>query len=117
MEYLFMIIVLIAIVGVLVIAAFTNFELDNEHYDRLKWITLRWAYLVTFVALIVKLFNFSYGIETVSLVAGIGAMMAGLLDISNTNYKLTTQTTFNTESFEEMMEVNDEDQNGMSEEE
>lgn len=119
MNYLFMIIVLVAILLVLGIATFTNFELDNEHYDRLKWIVLRWSYLVTFLALLVKLFNFPYGVETVALVAGIGAMLAGLIGISTSNYKLSGQTTFNTDSFLEMMdesEVDYADTNDLSEE-
>ena len=69
------------------IASFTDFELDDYHYDRLKWVVLRWAYLVTFIGVIVKTFDIPYGVETVTIVAGIGAMLAGLLDISNKEYE------------------------------
>lgn len=89
MKYLFLIITLAVIAGVLSIAVFTKFRLDDEQYDRLKWIVIRWQYLVAFVALIVKLFSVSYGVETVLLVAGVGVMLAGLLGVANKNY--TTQ--------------------------
>ena len=86
MNYIFPIAVFAALVIVLAVASFTNFELDNFHYDRLKKIVGKWAYLVTFIALIVKTFDISYGVETVTLVAGFGAMLAGLLDISTKNW-------------------------------
>ena len=86
MNYLFLIIVIGAVVMILAIAAFTNFALDNAHYDRLKWLAMKWHYITAFVALLVKLFEFPYGMETVMLVAGIGACMAGLLGISTKNY-------------------------------
>lgn len=89
MKYLFLIITLVVIVGVLLVATFTKFRLDDEQYDRLKWVVIRWQYLVAFVALIVKLFSVSYGVETVLLVAGVGVMLAGLLGVANKNY--TTQ--------------------------
>lgn len=87
MNYIFLIIVLAVVLAVLAIASFTNFELDNYHYDRLKWVVLRWSYLVVFIGVIVKTFDIACGTETVTIVAGLGAMLAGLLDISHTNYK------------------------------
>lgn len=86
MNYLFLIITLTVILAVLVIATFTKFCITNEGYDRLKAVVVRWQYIVVFIALIVKTFEVPYGIETVTLVSGIGAMLAGLLDISNSNY-------------------------------
>lgn len=83
MNYLFFIVVIGVVLAVLGIAMFSKFKLDNEQYDRLKWVVIRWSYLVTFIALIVKTFDVQYGIETVTIVAGIGAMLAGLLGISN----------------------------------
>lgn len=83
MNYLFLLIVLAVIVAILAIASFSNFELDSEHYDRLKWVVIRWDYIVVFIALIVKTFNVSYGVETVAVVAGIGALLAGLMNISS----------------------------------
>ena len=86
MNYLFLIIVLAVIVAILAVASFTNFELDSEHYDRLKWLVIRWSYIVVFIGVIAKTFSIPYGTETVTVVAGIGAMLAGLLGISNSNY-------------------------------
>ena len=87
MNYIFLIAVIGIVVAVLAIASFTNFGLDDAHYDRLKWVVLRWTYLVTFLGIIVKTFAVPYGVETVTIVAGFGAMLAGLLGISITNYK------------------------------
>lgn len=82
MDYLFLVIVILVVGAILAFASFSNFELDSEHYDRLKWVALHWDVLVVFVGLIVKLFDVPYGVETVSLVAGIGAALGGLLGIS-----------------------------------
>lgn len=83
MNYLFLIIVLAVIVAILAVASFTNFELDSEHYDRLKWLVIRWSYIVVFIGVIAKTFNIPYGTETVTVVAAIGAMLAGLMNISS----------------------------------
>lgn len=83
MNYLFLIIVLAVIVVILAVASFTNFELDSEHYDRLKWLVIRWSYIVVFIGVIAKTFNIPYGTETVTVVAAIGAMFAGLMNISS----------------------------------
>lgn len=87
MNYIFLISVIAAVAAVLVVAMFTNFRLDDEHYDRLKWVVIRWSYLVTFIGLIVKTFEVPFGMETVILVGGIGAMLAGLLGISTQAYE------------------------------
>ena len=100
MSYIFLILVIAAVAAVLAIAMFTNFRLDDEHYDRLKWIVIRWSYLVTFIGLIVKTFAVPYGMETVILVGGIGAMLAGLLGISNQAYE-NMQRIINTEDHNE----------------
>lgn len=86
MNYIFPIAVFATIAIVLGVASFTNFELDNYHYDRLKWVVIRWSYLVVFIGLIVKTFDIPYGTETVTLVAGLGAMLAGFLGISKSNW-------------------------------
>ena len=86
MEYAFLITVLAVVAIVLAIASFTNFELDSVHYDRLKFVVINWSYLVVFIGLLVKTFNFSYGTETVTVVAGLGAMLAGLIGISNREF-------------------------------
>ena len=100
MSYIFLIAVITAVAAVLAIAMFTNFRLDDEHYDRLKWVVIRWSYLVTFIGLIVKTFAVPYGMETVILVGGIGAMLAGLLGISNQAYE-NMQRIINTEDHDE----------------
>ena len=100
MTYIFLILVIAAVAAVLAIAMFTNFRLDDEHYDRLKWVVIRWSYLVTFIGLIVKTFAVPYGMETVILVGGIGAMLAGLLGISNQAYE-NMQRIINTEDHNE----------------
>ena len=106
-SYIFLIIVLVVVLAILVIATFTRFQINDEQYDRLKWVALHWDVLVVFIALVVKLFDVPYGIETVSLVAGIGAALGGLLGVSNVQYKKATQiqTTFNDDSYEEMKGV------------
>lgn len=87
MNYLFLIITLVVIIGILAVAAFGKFKLSNEGYDRLKAVVVKWQYIVVFIALIVKTFEVAYGIETVTIVSGIGAMLAGLMGISDVNYK------------------------------
>lgn len=87
MNYIFMIAVIAFVLMVLAIASFTNFKLDNEHYDRLKWIVVRWSYLVFFIGVVVKTFNMPYGTETVTLIAALGATLAGMMGISNKNYQ------------------------------
>lgn len=86
MNYIFPIAVFASVAIVLAIASFTNFEMDNFHYDRLKWVVSKWAYITTFIGLIVKTFDFPYGVETVTIVAGLGAMLAGFVDISKKNW-------------------------------
>lgn len=93
MNYIFLIIVIAIVIAVLVIATFTKFRLDDEQYDRLKWVVIRWSYLTTFIGLIAKTFDLPYGVETVTIVAGIGAMLAGLLGISTQSYQETQRIT------------------------
>lgn len=115
MNYIFLISVIAVIAMILGIAAFSNFTLDNEHYDRLKYLVRRWSYITVFVGLLAKTFDIPHGVETVTVVAGIGALLAGLMDISTSNWKLDQpQQTFNGESFESMTEVDDEKENDMS---
>lgn len=117
MKYAFLMITLIVVVGVLLIATFSNFQLSNEQYDRLKAIVVKWHYLVAFLALIVSTFNVVYGKETVTLVAGLGAMLAGLLGISNTNYEGEKITeVFNADLLKDMLGF-DEDLNLLGEKE
>ena len=87
MSYAFLIITLAAVAVIIGIAAFSNFKLDDEHYDRLKALAMKWHYITAFVAAIVKVFDMPYGVETVVIVAAIGALMAGLLGVSNKEYQ------------------------------
>lgn len=109
MTYAFLIIVVVAILAVLGVAAFTNFEVDDLHYDRLKWIVGKGHYIVVFVGLLVKTFGFPYGAETVTVVAGIFALFAGILDISSKNYYATRSTHEMTdeEAFDALAEYDD----------
>lgn len=109
MNYLFLIIVIASVAGILGIAAFTNFEIDNWHYDRIKYIVMRWSFIVVFIGVIVKTFKIPYGVETVTIVAALGALMAGILGISTTNYYAdAVQSSFNGESLPEMMSESEE---------
>lgn len=87
MTYMFLIIVIAVVIGIISVAAFTNLCLDNEHYDRLKWLADRWDYIGVFIAVLVKLFDFPYGMETVEVVIALGALMAGILGVSAKNYE------------------------------
>lgn len=61
------------------------------------------------------LFGVDYEGVVKGMVSGLAAV--GLHQVFKQHLKIETeQTTFNTDSFEDMMEVYDEDQNGMSEE-
>jgi nitrogen fixation-related uncharacterized protein len=86
MKYAFLIITLAVVAAVIGIAALTNFRLDDEHYDRLKSLAMKWHYITAFVAAIVKVFEVPYGVETVAIVAAVGALMAGLLGVSTKQY-------------------------------
>lgn len=85
-SYLFLIGVLLIVGLILLVVTFSNFSLNNEQYDRLKWLVGRWPALMAFLGVLIKLFNFPYGVETVTLVAAIGTLIAGLMGISNSNF-------------------------------
>lgn len=97
MNYIFLIAVVAVIIAVFAIASFTNFELDDLHYDRLKWVVQRGHYFVVFLGVIVEAFKVPYGAETITVAAGVFALMAGVLDVSSKNY-------YATRSCEEMTE-------------
>lgn len=81
---------LIAVIAVLLISvAFVTIHgvnLTNEQYDRLKKIVMQWAAIVTFLGVIVAVFNVPYGQETIEVVAAIGALLAHILGVSDKNY-------------------------------
>ena len=104
----FLIITILVIVAVLGIAFFMNLEFEDWQYDRLKKLVMRWDYIVAFVGLIATTFSIRYGVETVTIVGGIGALLAGLLGISAKNYYTNgEQNSFNTDSFLELIEDED----------
>lgn len=104
MKYLFFIITIAVVLGALLIATFSKFKLTDEQYDRLKAVVIKWQYLVVFIALIVKTFDVQYGIETVTIVSGFGAMLAGLMGISNANYTGERMTNmFNEDLLKDML--------------
>lgn len=86
MNYVFPIAVFTTVAIVLAIATFTNFELDNYHYDRLKWVVERWHYFTAFVGVFVDLLHMPYALETLEAVVALGAMLAGFLGISKKNW-------------------------------
>jgi hypothetical protein len=49
---------------------------------------MKWHFIVAFVAAIVKTFSVPYGVETVAVVAAVGALMAGLLGVSTKQYNM-----------------------------
>lgn len=107
-NYIFLIAVIAIVLAIICIAAFGNFVLDDEHYDRLKYLVERWAAITTFVGLLAKTFSFSYGVETVTIVAGIGALLKGILDKSAKNYySEKPQDDFNYDAFLDMVDFED----------
>ena len=104
--------ILLAVLG---IAIFTQFEMSDKQYDRLKWLILRWSVLTTFIGLVVKTFNVPYGIETVTIASGLGALIAGLLGISAFNYYVNgEQNKVNEDSMSDMLEDYYEEENDVS---
>ena len=85
-KYAFLLITLLALAIAILIASLTSIKLSNEQYDRLKKLVLKWAGIMTFLGVIVSVFNPPFGSETLTLVAGIGAFLAYMLGVSNKNY-------------------------------
>ena len=61
-------------------------RLNNEQYDRLKGIVIKWSAITTLLGVIVATFQVPYGAETITVVAAIGAFMARCLDVSVANF-------------------------------
>ena len=85
-SYIFLIVVLLLVGLILVVTTFTHFKLTNDQYDRLKWLVVRWSVITAFLGVIIKTFSIPYGLETVTIVAAIGVLLAGLMGISNDHY-------------------------------
>lgn len=86
MNYIFPIAVFGVVAIVLCVAIFTNFELDNYHYDRLKWLVIRWHYITGFIGVLVNLLQMPYALETLEIVIALGVMLAGFLGVSKKNW-------------------------------
>lgn len=61
-------------------------RLNNEQYDRLKGIVIKWSAITTLLGVIVATFRVPYGAETITVVAAIGAFLARCLDVSVANF-------------------------------
>ena len=85
-NYAFLITVLVALGACVIGITLRGVNLTNEQYDRLKGIVIKWSGIVTFLGVLVSTFHFSYGEETITVVAAAGAFMAYMLGLSNKSY-------------------------------
>ena len=85
-NYAFLIAVLAVLALAILVVTFCNYELNNEQYDRLKNLVMKWPAILTFLGVLVATFHFSFGEETITVVAAIGALLARILNVSNYNY-------------------------------
>lgn len=86
-NYIFMISVITILVLAVLAITFCNIHLNNDQYDRLKYIVLKWSAITTFLGVIVATFNdIPYGKETITIVAAIGALLAEVLNTSHKNH-------------------------------
>lgn len=86
-NFIFPILVGVFTIALIVIALVPGIKLTNEQYDRLKWLSDKWELFVVFLGVITKAFDLPYAIATVTIFAGIGALLGGLLMKSNKDYK------------------------------
>lgn len=110
MKYTFLIVVLAVLFIGLGIAVFAKIRLTNDQYDRLKWIVERWHYITTLLGVVVSVINPEYGEETITLVAAIGAFLAGLIGISSVNYNKAKAIEEDGEDEESFVFEDDEDE-------
>ena len=85
-NYIFLIVVLAVLAAAVIGITLHGVQLTNDQYDRLKGIVLKWSGIVTFLGVLVSTFHFSYGEETITVVAAAGAFMAYMLGLSNKSY-------------------------------
>lgn len=85
-NYIFLIVVLAVLAVAVIGITLHGVQLNNDQYDRLKGIVLKWSGIVTFLGVLVSTFHISYGEETITVVAAIGAFLAYMLGISDKNY-------------------------------
>ena len=81
----------IAVIAILVIAVvfitYRGLQLNNDQYDRLKAVVMKWPAIITFLGVIIATFpGISYGAETVTVVAAIGAFLAECLNVSDKSF-------------------------------
>lgn len=92
-------------------------KLQNRTYDILKWIALVCLpALQVFWLTIGKIWDLSYTVEIGATIGAVALLLGTLLGVSTVNYRAEkTQDNFNAETFEEMVESY-EDQNDTAEE-
>lgn len=95
-------------------------KLSNKAYDTLKWVALvALPALQVFWLTVGKVWGFPYLTEVGATIGATGLFIAALLGLSTKAYLEEvdgTQDTFNDEDIYEMVEWDDEDENGYTEE-
>lgn len=92
-------------------------KFTNRTYDIMKWIALvALPAIQVFWLTIGKIWNIGYTIEIGATIGAVALLLGTLLGVSTANYRAEkTQDNFNAETFEEMVESY-EDQNDTAEE-
>ena len=86
-NYLFLISVVTILVLGLMAITFCKFQLNNDQYDRLKYVVIKWPAITAFLSVIVSTFKtIPYGVETVTIVAAIGVLLAEILNVSKKRF-------------------------------
>ena len=93
-------------------------KLDNKTYDTLKYVALiALPALQVFWLTIGKIWDISYTVEIGATIGAVALLLGTLLGVSTSTYRAEKiQDNFNDENFYEMLEVDYEDTNGVSEE-
>ena len=86
MKYAFLISVLVILAIAVSFITLRGICLDNDQYDRLKKIVIKWSGIVTLLGVIVATFSVPYGEETITIVAAVGAFLAYCLNVSDKSY-------------------------------
>jgi len=85
-KYAFLITVIVVLGIAITAITLYGIKLNNEQYDRLKGIVIKWSAITTLLGVIVATFNVSYGAETITVVAAIGVFLARCLNVSVANF-------------------------------
>lgn len=93
-------------------------KLDNRTYDILKYVALiALPALQVFWLTIGKIWNINYTVEIGATIGAVALLLGTLLGVSTSTYRAEkVQDNFNDENFYEMLEVDYEDTNDLSEE-